>query len=196
MENNETMNNSASFASSPADDEHIGKPIYYTRLSCYVIIFIVGVIGNTLVCLVVCRQRKMKNVTNYFIFNLAVSDLSVLLICIPFDFGEIVTETFPYGAFMCRLIYPLQTLATTASVGTLVAISLNRWVLFAVSFSFHNQTCMVFIGLLATGLLNTVPCSRAQWYSSWTRNQKVFGSIRILFGVLGFFSSELPVSLT
>lgn len=132
MEDNETMNisaSSASSASSPADDEHIGKPIYYTRLSCYVIIFIVGVIGNTLVCLVVCRQRKMKNVTNYFIFNLAVSDLSVLLICIPFDFGEIVTETFPYGAFMCRLIYPLQTLATTASVGTLVAISLNRWVL-------------------------------------------------------------------
>lgn len=121
------MNISASSASSPADDEHIGKPIYYTRLSCYVIIFIVGVIGNTLVCLVVCRQRKMKNVTNYFIFNLAVSDLSVLLICIPFDFGEIVTETFPYGAFMCRLIYPLQTLATTASVGTLVAISLNRF---------------------------------------------------------------------
>ena len=99
---------------------------YYIRLVCYVIIFIVGVIGNILVCLVVCRERKMKNVTNYFIFNLAVSDLSVLLICIPFDFGEIVTGTFPYGAFMCRLIYPLQTMAATASVGTLVAISLNR----------------------------------------------------------------------
>ena len=99
---------------------------YYIRLVCYVLIFIVGVIGNILVCLVVCRERKMKNVTNYFIFNLAVSDLSVLLICIPFDFGEIVTGTFPYGAVMCRLIYPLQTMAATASVGTLVAISLNR----------------------------------------------------------------------
>ena len=101
---------------------------YYIRLVCYVIIFIVGVVGNILVCLVVCRQRKMKNVTNYFIFNLAVSDLFVLLICIPFDFGEIVTGNFPYGAVMCRLIYPLQTMAATASVGTLVAISLNRWV--------------------------------------------------------------------
>lgn len=99
---------------------------YYIRLVCYVIIFIVGVVGNILVCLVVCRQRKMKNVTNYFIFNLAVSDLFVLLICIPFDFGEIVTGNFPYGAVMCRLIYPLQTMAATASVGTLVAISLNR----------------------------------------------------------------------
>lgn len=99
---------------------------YYARLVCYVIIFIIGVIGNILVCLVVCRQRKMKNITNYFIVNLAVSDLAVLLICIPFDFGEIVTHYWPYGAVMCKLIYPLQTMATTASVGTLVAISLNR----------------------------------------------------------------------
>lgn len=99
---------------------------FYARLVCYVIIFIVGVIGNVLVCLVVCRQRKMKNVTNYFIVNLAVADLSVLLICIPFDFGEIITNYWPYGAVMCKLIYPLQTMATTASVGTLVAISLNR----------------------------------------------------------------------
>ncbi|XP_031561442.1 galanin receptor type 1-like [Actinia tenebrosa] len=101
---------------------------FYARLVCYVIIFIVGVIGNVLVCLVVCRQRKMKNITNYFIVNLAVADLSVLLICIPFDFGEIITKYWPYGAVMCKLIYPLQTMATTASVGTLVAISLNRFI--------------------------------------------------------------------
>ena len=126
MENNDTINGTTLSPSSPANEEESENPIYYIRLACYVIIFIVGVIGNVLVCLVVCRERKMKNVTNYFIFNLAVSDLSVLLICIPFDSGEIVTGTFPYGAFMCRLIYPLQTLATTASVGTLVAISLNR----------------------------------------------------------------------
>lgn len=99
---------------------------YYAKLVSYVIIFIVGVIGNVLVCLVVCRQRKMKNVTNYFIVNLAVADLAVLLICIPFDFGEIVTNFWPYGTVMCKLIYPLQTMAATASVGTLVAISVNR----------------------------------------------------------------------
>ena len=126
MENNDTINRTALSPSYPTYEEDSESPIYYIRLACYVIIFIVGVIGNVLVCLVVCRERKMKNVTNYFIFNLAVSDLAVLLICIPFDSGEIVTHTFPYGAFMCRLIYPLQTLAATASVGTLVAISLNR----------------------------------------------------------------------
>lgn len=123
---NHTLNNLTGSSNGGQGNAAIEDSFYYIRLVCYVIIFIVGVIGNILVCLVVCRERKMKNVTNYFIFNLAVSDLSVLLICIPFDFGEIVTGTFPYGAVMCRLIYPLQTMATTASVGTLVAISLNR----------------------------------------------------------------------
>lgn len=127
MTANGTMNTTAITQTSNSVDEDSGKPIYYTRLACYAVIFFVGVIGNILVCLVVCRERKMKNVTNYFIFNLAISDLSVLLICIPFDFGEIVTQTFPYGAVMCKLVYPLQTLATTASVGTRVAISLNRF---------------------------------------------------------------------
>ena len=93
---------------------------------CYVVIFIVGVIGNTLVCLVVCRERRMRIVTNYFIVNLSAADLLVLCVCIPFDFGEKITGTWPYGGFLCRIIWPLQTLMTTASVGTLVAISLNR----------------------------------------------------------------------
>lgn len=145
MESNDTINSTALSPTSLAADQDTENPIYYIRLVCYVIIFIVGVVGNILVCLVVCRERKMKNVTNYFIFNLAVSDLSVLLICIPFDFGEIVTETFPYGAFMCRLIYPLQTLATTASVGTLVAISLNRYVplqcFFLLKYFFKRYFC-------------------------------------------------------
>lgn len=119
MANNTTVGEAAT-------QKETDTAFFYIQLVCYVIIFIVGVIGNVLVCLVVCRQRKMKNVTNYFIVNLAVADLSVLFICIPFDFGEQVTKAWPYGAIMCRLIYPLQTMATTASVGTLVAISLTR----------------------------------------------------------------------
>lgn len=115
---NETTNNT--------NQELSQSRLLIPKLVSYVVIFIVGVIGNTLVCLVVCRERKMKNVTNYFIVNLAAADLSVLLICIPFDFGEQFTAKWPYGAFLCRLIYPLQTMATTASVFTLVAISLNR----------------------------------------------------------------------
>ncbi|KAI8507432.1 Neuropeptide FF receptor 2 [Branchiostoma belcheri] len=49
----------------------------------YVVIFVLGVTGNLLVCVVVIKDRSMRTVTNYFIVNLAVSDLLVMLICLP-----------------------------------------------------------------------------------------------------------------
>lgn len=49
-----------------------------------VIIFIVGgSLGNILVCLAVALDRKLQNVTNYFLFSLAIADLLVSLFVMP-----------------------------------------------------------------------------------------------------------------
>lgn len=48
----------------------------------YALIFIFGLVGNTLVVIVVCKNPAMHNVTNYFLANLAISDL-VVIVCIP-----------------------------------------------------------------------------------------------------------------
>jgi len=42
-------------------------------------IFITGVIGNLLVCIVIIRHSAMHTATNYYLFSLAVSDLLYLL---------------------------------------------------------------------------------------------------------------------
>lgn len=47
----------------------------------YALVFIFGVAGNCSVLFVVIRLRRMKTVTNYFIFSLAMADLLVLLFC-------------------------------------------------------------------------------------------------------------------
>ena len=49
----------------------------------YLVIFLLGLLGNTLVVLVVYRNVRMHNVTNYFIVNLAVADILVCLLCLP-----------------------------------------------------------------------------------------------------------------
>jgi hypothetical protein len=41
----------------------------------YSVIFMVGLVGNSLVVFVVCRNKTMQSVTNVFITNLAVSDI-------------------------------------------------------------------------------------------------------------------------
>ncbi|XP_046595369.1 neuromedin-U receptor 2-like [Neodiprion lecontei] len=46
----------------------------------YVTIFITGVFGNVMTCLVLIRNPTMQTATNYYLFSLAISDLTLLLL--------------------------------------------------------------------------------------------------------------------
>jgi hypothetical protein len=46
----------------------------------YVTIFVSGVIGNVAVCVVIARNKSMRTATNYYLFSLAVSDLTLLVL--------------------------------------------------------------------------------------------------------------------
>lgn len=108
------------------------------KLFLYAVIFMVSVTGNALVCIIIVRHRRMRTVTNYFILNLAVADLAVTCICIPFDIPVQENDyKWPYGAFLCRTLYPLQTMAMFASIFTLTAVSLNRFCAIVYPFKTH-----------------------------------------------------------
>ena len=49
----------------------------------YLIVFVLGLIGNCLVVAVVFRCPRMRSVTNFFIVNLAIADILVILFCLP-----------------------------------------------------------------------------------------------------------------
>ena len=42
-----------------------------------------GVVGNSLIVWIVLFNPSMRNVTNYFIVNLAVADILVCVFCLP-----------------------------------------------------------------------------------------------------------------
>lgn len=44
-----------------------------------VLIFISGLLGNIAVCVVIIKHRTLHTATNYYLFNLAVSDLTLLI---------------------------------------------------------------------------------------------------------------------
>jgi len=58
----------------------------------YVAVFVVGVVGNTCVVVVVWRLPRMRSTTNLFVANLAVADLLVNLLCLPFTLVANVLE--------------------------------------------------------------------------------------------------------
>lgn len=80
-------------ASYEADDEeeiYIGGELKYgvalTVVICiaYLAVFVVGVLGNVCVVMVVASFPRMRSTTNLFIANLAIADLLVNVLCLPF----------------------------------------------------------------------------------------------------------------
>lgn len=49
----------------------------------YSIVFLMGLVGNCFVIAVVLRSPRMRTVTNFFIVNLAVADILVIVFCLP-----------------------------------------------------------------------------------------------------------------
>lgn len=72
------------------------------------LVFVIGLVGNTLVCVAVYRNHTMRTVTNYFIVNLAVADFMVILFCLPPTLIWDVTMTWFFGMTMCKIVLYLQ----------------------------------------------------------------------------------------
>ncbi|KAJ7987140.1 hypothetical protein DPEC_G00335670 [Dallia pectoralis] len=93
----------------------------------YLFIFLLCMVGNSLVCLIVVRNRHMRTVTNLFILNLAISDLLVGIFCIPTTLVDTIITGWPFSDAMCKLSGLIQGISVGASVFTLVAIAVDRF---------------------------------------------------------------------
>jgi len=67
--------------------------------------------GNLLVCLAVCLERRLQNITNYFLMSLAIADLLVSVLVMPL---AMIVELF--GEFRSHPFYtpPLVNVAANA----------------------------------------------------------------------------------
>lgn len=78
-------------------------------IPCYTLVALVGVFGNYLLLYVICHTRKMHNVTNFFIGNLAFSDMLMCATCVPFTLAYAFNpHGWVFGRFMCYLVYLIQ----------------------------------------------------------------------------------------
>ncbi|NXE48341.1 NMUR2 protein, partial [Casuarius casuarius] len=95
----------------------------------YTLIFVVGVVGNFLVCLVIIKHRNMKTPTNYYLFSLAVSDLLVLLFGMPLEVYEMWSNyPFLFGLIGCYFKTALFETVCFASILSVTTVSVERYV--------------------------------------------------------------------
>ncbi|CAG2175289.1 unnamed protein product, partial [Oppiella nova] len=66
--------------------------------------------------------------TNLFIVNLAVGDILMAILCIPFTFvSNLLLQYWPFGPFMCVIVCYSQAVTVFVSAYTLIAISIDRY---------------------------------------------------------------------
>ena len=68
----------------------------------YMIIFIVGLIGNLLVIYFVIFYKRMQTMTNKLITNLSLADLLVLIICVPVTASRYMSNEWVLGEAVCK----------------------------------------------------------------------------------------------
>lgn len=90
----------------------------------YCCLFILGSLGNLMVIVVVKGKRK-RTINDYFISNLAVSDLTFLWFSLPFYTYELFQQ-FYKNAFYCKLIWPMMSITLSVSVFTLASMAVER----------------------------------------------------------------------
>uniref|UniRef100_A0A1B0CP90 G-protein coupled receptors family 1 profile domain-containing protein n=2 Tax=Lutzomyia longipalpis TaxID=7200 RepID=A0A1B0CP90_LUTLO len=78
------------------------------QIPLYAIIFLLAVIGNSLVILTLVQNKRMRTITNVFLLNLAVSDLLLGVLCMPFTLVGTLLRNFVFGELMCKFLPFLQ----------------------------------------------------------------------------------------
>ncbi|KAH8280774.1 hypothetical protein KR054_011148, partial [Drosophila jambulina] len=89
---------------------------------------ILTLFGNILVILSVCRERSLQTVTNYFIVSLAIADLLVAVVVMPFAVYFLVNGAWALPDVVCDFYIAMDVICSTSSIFNLVAISIDRYI--------------------------------------------------------------------
>ncbi|KAK7096129.1 dopamine receptor 1-like [Littorina saxatilis] len=93
------------------------------------VIVIASILGNLLVCLAVCTDKRLWKKSYLFIVSLAVADLLVACLVMSFAvYSELHEHHWPFGADFCRIWISLDIMCCTTSVLHLCLIALDRFV--------------------------------------------------------------------
>lgn len=93
----------------------------------YAFTTILSVVGNFFVILVFARGRRSRTDLRPFLINLAVCDLLMAVMCMPFTFVFTVLNDWIFSKPMCTIVLFVQMLSVSGSVFTNMAIGIDRF---------------------------------------------------------------------
>ena len=97
----------------------------------YCLIFLVSLSGNTVIGIIVYKTKTMRKPINFFIVNMAMSDLLFPIFLFPHVIQTFYTDSWliggPLGQALCKLVYFFTDVSLTVSIQSLVLITVDRF---------------------------------------------------------------------
>ena len=90
-------------------------------------IILSAIVGNGLVVTAVTCFRRLRSVTNYFVVSLAVADIAVAVLVMPYSLLYEVYGSWSFGWVFCYFWISCDVTCCTASILHLCVISLDRY---------------------------------------------------------------------
>ncbi|OCT72568.1 D(2) dopamine receptor A isoform X1 [Xenopus laevis] len=115
------------------------KPHYnYYAMLLTLLVFVI-VFGNVLVCIAVSREKALQTTTNYLIVSLAVADLLVATLVMPWAVYMEVVGEWRFSRIHCDIFVTLDVMMCTASILNLCAISIDRYTAVAMPMLYNTR---------------------------------------------------------
>ncbi|XP_048745615.2 5-hydroxytryptamine receptor 1-like [Ostrea edulis] len=103
----------------------------------FLILMMIGtIIGNSLVCMAVALVKRLQTPSNLLILSLAVSDLLVAVLVMPFAATGEAAGHWPLGDIVCDIFTSLDVILCTASILNLCMISVDRYLVITRPFKY------------------------------------------------------------
>ncbi|KAG9351478.1 hypothetical protein JZ751_022728 [Albula glossodonta] len=119
--------------------DHVEKQQYnYYAMLLTLLIFVI-VFGNVLVCMAVSREKALQTTTNYLIVSLAVADLLVATLVMPWVVYLEVVGEWRFSKIHCDIFVTLDVMMCTASILNLCAISIDRYTAVAMPMLYNTR---------------------------------------------------------
>ncbi|KAM4827065.1 adenosine receptor A2a isoform 1-T3 [Thomomys bottae] len=111
-------------------------------------IAVLAILGNVLVCWAVWINSNLQNVTNYFVVSLAVADIAVGVLAIPFAIT--ISTGFCAACHGCLFFACFVLVLTQSSIFSLLAIAIDRYIAIRIPLRYNSLvTCTRAKGIIA-----------------------------------------------
>ncbi|XP_012737258.2 adenosine A2a receptor a [Fundulus heteroclitus] len=113
------------------------------------LIAVFSVLGNVLVCWAVCLNSNLQSITNFFVVSLAVADIAVGVLAIPF--AIVISTGFCSNFYGCLFIACFVLVLTQNSIFSLLAIAIDRYIAIKIALRYnslvtsHRAKCIIAI---------------------------------------------------